>query len=59
MNLGTGDNYLYFYNNTWDGYANLSGGGNGTTTLDEDRGGNTDDNITVIGFPNVVPVFFD
>ena len=59
VTLGTGDNYLYFYDNTWDGDANLSGGGNGNTTLDEDRGGNTDDNMTIVGFPNVVPVFFD
>jgi hypothetical protein len=58
VTLGTGDNYLYFYDNCWDGFANLSGGGNSTTTLDEDRGGNTEDNITVVGFPNVVPPLF-
>ncbi len=58
VTLGTGDNYLYFYDNCWDGFANLSGGGNSTTTLDEDRGGNTEDNITVIGFPNVIPPLF-
>ena len=51
VTLGKGDNTLFFYNNTWDGYANLSGGGNSTTTLDEHRGGNTDDNLTVIGSP--------
>jgi hypothetical protein len=55
VNLGTGDNTLFFYDNTWDGYANLSGGGNQHTTLDEHCGGNTDDNLTVVGFPNVVP----
>ena len=58
VNLGTGDNTLFFYDNTWDGYANLSGGGNQHTTLDEHCGGNTEDNITVVGFPNVVPPLF-
>ena len=58
IKLGTGDNILYFYDNTWDGYANLSGGGNATTTLDEFDGGNTDVNITVTGFPNIIPPNF-
>ena len=58
ITLGKGDNWLEFYDNTWDGFANLSGGNNVTTTLDEYNGGNTDVNITVVGFPNIIPPNF-
>lgn len=53
-NLGGGDDVLFFYDNIWDGYANLNGGA-GDDTLDEHRGGNTENNLTVVNFETVIP----
>ena len=53
--LGGGTDYLYFYDNTWDGaFADLNGG-SGANTLDEYRGGNEGSNLTEINFQTVVP----
>jgi hypothetical protein len=55
--LGAGDDILFFYDNNWDGFANLNGGAD-EDTLDLHRGGNTENNITVINFENVIPELF-
>ena len=58
VKLGRGaDDILFFYDNCWDGYANLSATG-ADATLDEFDGGNTDINITVTGFATVIPPNF-
>jgi large repetitive protein len=54
--LGAGNDILFFYDNCWDGFANLNGG-LGDDTLDEHRGGNTENNLTVTGFETVIPEF--
>ena len=54
VNLGSGDDILFFYDNIWDGYAKLNGGAD-DDTLDLHRGGNTDSNFTVTNFETVIP----
>ena len=54
VNLGSGDDILFFYDNIWDGYAKLNGGA-GDDTLDLHRGGNTDTNLTIINFETIIP----
>ena len=55
VNLGGGDDYLYFYDNVYDdAFADLNGGG-GTNTLDEYRGGDEGSDFTEINFQNIVP----
>ena len=50
LSMGAGNDYVYFYDNTWDGaIADLDGGG-GTNTLNEYRGGNSVTNLTVVHF---------
>ena len=54
LSMGGGNDYVYFYDNTWDGaFADLNGGG-GKNTLNEYRGGNSGANLTVINF-TVIP----
>ena len=48
--LGGASNYLYFYDNVWDGAFVDLNGGKGTNTLDEYRGGNEGSNLTVVNF---------
>ncbi|MEI8374699.1 MAG: hypothetical protein WCJ35_17880 [Planctomycetota bacterium] len=57
VSMGGGDDYLYFYNNCWDGFANLNGG-RGNNTLDENNGGNTGNNATIKNFQTVIPPSF-
>jgi hypothetical protein len=55
LNLGGGDDYVYFYDNAWDGaFADLNGGG-GSNTLDENRGGNSGSDTTIVNFQTVIP----
>jgi hypothetical protein len=55
LNLGGGNDYVYFYDNVWDGaFADLNGGG-GTNTLDEYRGGNSGSDTTIVNFQTEVP----
>lgn len=56
VNLGAGDDILFFYDNCWDGFAKLNGG-TGDDILDLHRDNNTDSNLWVIGFETVVPSF--
>ena len=55
LNLGGGNDYVYFYDNVWDGaFADLNGGG-GSNTLDENRGGNEGSDTTIVNFQTQVP----
>ena len=50
LNMGGGDDYVYFYDNTWDGASASLDGGGGTNTLNEYRAGNSGGNSAIINF---------